>query len=1488
MAATKRKRKSTRTKPEKRPKYANSSDQEAPNGTQEQGAEKDEFWFAERILEEKVERGRKQFKVQWQGLDPKTGTPWEPTWEPKENCTELLLASWEIEKTVSHSTTREGSRGKGKGRSRKSDRERPAQRRLQLGREALARGSSPSASTLHSVTFDSLPSTPASAILEAPLASSAATTPTGADTGAAGIPRESPRIAISRRGSFNAEEYDRYSQLATSQTQSRFSSSQLRTQATDLDSSQLFAATRAPSPQYSSGIVLDSQDSAGEATFLPATQHTEDSNQQSTATTDESQEVEGEEEEEDSGLLEIIQQGVSVELSPARSIAETIPDTNTAGISQSLIEISESNTQTQDVIEISDSAETIGESQSEGTQGDSQEGTVQVAEEAVSQRKNSRVEDEPQISLPNDLVDECHSVLQEAEVSEVSPQDQQQDAQRPREDERQQQELSVGRSESASGSTVHPPVHTLEEQSLACDDTTESVIQVPHTQPQETNRVLDQPVLTSAEASTSVALPPRQESAPRPASGESSTAPTLSHVQPHQPGATPLELISRLEENLKSLIEKPATQEPVRSPSSGGVAQAQLLQGDPHNTAWQATQPSQTVPDTILRRDFACQSQLPNPTAQSTASREQNAQIVPLEVELSTQEDITESIETTVEDEHGKERGSPQSRHDSSQDSPVRPGSLHHSSSPIRNPPSFSLATVASKLPSRPTTPLSTSFYTNMSGESTGDQVKRALQEALEKRRAENPFIPTPRPWRRPTPSSTSPSFASVSTRRLFGANASPIANDGTRSPSAIPDHAPIPPAPTSLSAVIAAPNNDTLETVSKVAEKQTVVEAAPSTADIEVLAAPEPELPLEDAESIDEDEQLSDADDEDSGSLLHDDLKLEPEEYIIPLFIEGRQLDMYTAHIQQQKELLQRFLKDPIGFTPLSKVEEILSYLKAVETHMDLVFAEAGPSSVSETVSQVEFTAQFGMENSAKFRFLHTLFHRLREYEKHVVLVIEDDNDALFHILEIFCKAEHVNYNMPTQGRQADSLFTDGAMPVTIIPSNASPIIRAPDIIICLDGMQEAARIRQKNWARSPVRRLVPVFHLVIPRTVGHIERYVSPSLSHLDKLHTTVAGLAQMSMSAEIGQPVDEATERAPVIAEMVVDWLVAGGTEDLWPLPSIGSIKDVIEYQTQVSSQGSSTPPAPENNKRPLLDEDHFDSAKRMRYTPQPHNTSSVNHDQEITRISDSMPGTAGNLSGGVIETNLRRQLARTEEALQEERAARKAEQEKMQMWERQLTEHEDLRREHRTLISHDKATEAKLETASKSLEITRERLSTRTAESNEKSRQLDEQRATDALSPDEKTAEITRLRQELATVQLERSRAVNDSTSAESLLEYTKEARRAAEDSLSAAQATIQQLTAENEKLKHQASGQATKLKALHLDRQTSNLKKQLQSSRNEIAILKRTLAQKEEELTRAKNGRQGVGTRMQSVTPQPKTRSRAGSPMGGRVSNLRKE
>lgn len=584
--------------------------------------------------------------------------------------------------------------------------------------------------------------------------------------------------------------------------------------------------------------------------------------------------------------------------------------------------------------------------------------------------------------------------------------------------------------------------------------------------------------------------------------------------------------------------------------------------------------------------------------------REQNAQVVPLEVVQSTQEENTpHSIRTAIEKEYStRDRASSESRHDSSQETPGRLSSFpDHNLSPVPYPSSYSLRTQASKLPSRPCTPVPSS--STMANESTADAIKRQMEEALAKQKAENPYTPK----RRNNTSSATPS-ATTSATAPEGSTASQTSKllrtaeqEGTRSPSAVPDRSPAVQVPTSLRTVASAPvipqepppQDETPAAASAApsepAEAEDVAEdAAENVAEAEDAAPAESSVPDVPPSAGSDQMDLSDADDEenddDNESLLNDDLQLSWGEFVVPLYIQGRQSDMYSQYIASKKEILEQFLEDPRSVDPISQVEEILSYLRAIETHIDLVFAEAdsGSSSKEMSATQLEHAAQFGMENSTKFRFLHELFNQLRDTDTHIVIVTEEDDDALYAILETFCRANKVHFDIPRRGEFGES---KGGMNVSIVPQTGCPIMRFSDIIICLDGIQDATEIRERFWAQSTERAFVPIIHLVIPRTVGHIERYVSPNLGPVERMHTILASLAHMR--EDIGKPIVETTPRDAVCAALICAWLkdTSEDSEFDWPIPSIGSIKDVIEYQTQ-QSQPLVNSPVPERVKRPLV--------------------------------------------------------------------------------------------------------------------------------------------------------------------------------------------------------------------------------------------------------------------------------------------------------------
>jgi hypothetical protein len=271
MATTKRKRNSTRAKPNKRPKYIDSTESLT-------------YWEADCILDERTRKEVHEYYIKWKGTDPKTGQNWEPTWEPEANANALLVASWEQEKAQIEASVRSIRDGSGRGRS---EQRRSVRRTQQRNRNSRVIDSSPQTSTCST----SLPSSPARDSAGPVEQSSRATTPIGAPAPAA---RSLPRIQLHQRGdSLHRDEYVRFSQLKLPQRDS----TSHQTQDSDLHSSQLFVARLL---LYSSGIVQETQDSTGEGSFIPITQQTEDTNLQST-NTNESQE--GEDITEDSVRL---------------------------------------------------------------------------------------------------------------------------------------------------------------------------------------------------------------------------------------------------------------------------------------------------------------------------------------------------------------------------------------------------------------------------------------------------------------------------------------------------------------------------------------------------------------------------------------------------------------------------------------------------------------------------------------------------------------------------------------------------------------------------------------------------------------------------------------------------------------------------------------------------------------------------------------------------------------------------------------------------------------------------------------------------------------------------------------------------------------------------------------------------------------------------------------------------------------------------------
>lgn len=254
MAPSKRKRPFTRTTSNKRPQYTqpdtdscsgDSSSADEPEVAQNS----EEEWEALRILSQTGKGFGLKYLIEWAGIDPATGNRWDPTWEKAAYASKGLRDSWNEErarqaraKEQATSAAKEGrgQRGASKATTAQTAQARGARRRPIV--ESPEASSSEPESDSPTQTASSATTTPRSAAIEA-----------DADW-------TSPRLSIGGRSD---------SSESSPHTEVPESSGESPTETTDLHSSELFVSQ----PAFrASGVVLDTQSSAGDVSYIPVTQ----------------------------------------------------------------------------------------------------------------------------------------------------------------------------------------------------------------------------------------------------------------------------------------------------------------------------------------------------------------------------------------------------------------------------------------------------------------------------------------------------------------------------------------------------------------------------------------------------------------------------------------------------------------------------------------------------------------------------------------------------------------------------------------------------------------------------------------------------------------------------------------------------------------------------------------------------------------------------------------------------------------------------------------------------------------------------------------------------------------------------------------------------------------------------------------------------------------------------------------------------------------
>ncbi|KAF2113548.1 hypothetical protein BDV96DRAFT_647808 [Lophiotrema nucula] len=1382
-------------------------------------AEDNKLYPVREILDE----SSTQYKIEWEGIDPKTGEPYPIRWYPKENANAQAVADWERTKALRAAETRK-ARARGDSTHLQSPPHATAPQRLRKPRQPPVVESSP-ISTAQSpfrrrANGTSRPPVDVYAVPSSPSPQRPRSSIAGTPTSRTPIRRQaSPQVVPSQRA--NLDEFEPISAESSPYSALQATSTTQAQSPPPLSLPESSAPAAVAASFVSAGIIPDSQSQEASQGYLPSTEAaTTSTQQQSLGTVTGTTDIDPPLESSGVGLV-----STGPHTSPAESYGSSQQYPSPVSIPE-----------TQDPIESIDSSSepdiSVPETQVDARIGEPESAAPLTQEESSEQAETGP--QQPQRCIPEGSV---NAQITESQV-EASAEDPEPLSTAPE----QQETVDVEAVEDLS----------LQEEIAAPSDQGTDLLFVPERPSRTTNdarSASEQPLrprceglLAKAEAVRfrhATAVP---ESSQQPSQGLirfEIAEPSATTDGGHLAGSVHITSRSSIGENLSSSHPtEPATQ-----------SQAESSRSTPAR-------------DTISCRDFA-----ESGPQEEDFAHHQDAQIVTTNTSYTnTPESSIGSVRPTTELEaaelipqgqKGSEKVTEQDEDCSSESSASSYASSNDGSSPPPRVPSQSLQTFGSNAPPPLHTPTNSSQLPSKMSLNLDDQDWEEIANAVfAKGNAQSSLGPLSRRSNAPDASVT-----------------------GTRSPSTIPDRSPQRTVPTSLREVAMSNSADADLVVSSAPVLRPIPQealpaplsppalvSAPAPAPLEIpMLAPEP------AASTSRSSVVSDASSDNGASLLNDDLDLLPEEYVVPLPMEGRQRHMYLEETRRKKDEWQKFVENPEDYSDIREIQALADTLRAVETHIDLLYSE---SDIQSDSIGLPTQMSWDTESSMKFRFLSSLFDSLRDSQLHLLVVIEKDNKRLFDIIQRFCQAKAVNYSCPAIGRKAKLSEVDGDLFVTILSSDSSPLVRPPSAIICVDGPMDTGRIRKNKWAINPDKPSVPVIDLIIPGTISHIQGYINPTLNQKRRLHTMFASLAHIEST--IGKSMIE-TPSAVESGSMVAAWLQE---KSEWELPSIGSIKDVIDFESQHSQELTNSPVHETANLKRPLEDDQLVSNKRARTAE---HDDSVN--AEITHVTDSMPGTA---VGNAI-TSLQAKLEETSLAL---KASERSRRDFEAALDKRHNEFEDLRRLHLDLNRELKAAIEKAELANKQKQYHIDRFDKKAAELGELKAQFQQLQDINLASDDAKIAEITNLRKELAEAKANEERAVKREESTANTLEFVKESYQTGQTYASELRDTNTTLTAQVADYRKKAESKAAEVAKTFYNNQYKKVVQDRDKARNQVGLLQKQLHQVQDDMAKLKTGRGvGMGTRAQSVPRSPRvggpaSRGASPAPHRDRLTNLR--
>lgn len=592
-----------------------------------------------------------------------------------------------------------------------------------------------------------------------------------------------------------------------------------------------------------------------------------------------------------------------------------------------------------------------------------------------------------------------------------------------------------------------------------------------------------------------------------------------------------------------------------------------------------------------------------------------------------------------------------------------------------------------------------------------------------------------------------------------------------------------------------------------------------------------------------------------------------------VPVALMGHQRDAYPTMIQQHKELIERFLGTSQPSDDLAaEIETLLERLRRIVVHPDLDNVETWTQYDVPPAAH----AQWAIDCSAKFGFLKHLIDELKDKTLSIAVICQA---PLLHILENFLLGFKVTCHRMDTGQRTEH---DGcALTFNIMSPNedVSPESISADVVVCLDNSAEAGGSALKLLQEGMNKPLMMTF--VVPSTVEHVERCLSPDLTHQQRLRATMHGVFDLRYDAgklEHGQL--PSVESAKVIANYIKttdsdkEWAITAlsmlenldsQTESDIALPLSGAATHVGDKRSLETSEAELSPTA--SFKRPRLE---------LNGTQTHEQPTTINPLQlDISHVSDSVD----RLDSSAMDPA---ELATTNKRLQAllfETQAKLAEHEKA-MSDLQYR-HEAQRNE---LIDVTRKYDEAMDTAQRAVTRMTEGAST-TSTLRAQVRALKEERdaANAALAdhsvPDRAAFEQQRIA--LAHSQAEKEKLEQRLKTQQGDLDYAQEMYQNSSSGAQRLAATNKELENSLAHAQNRASGEQARAKQMTLDARALNLSRENKQLKARVKEQADALLRKDKELVQLKEASRGrMGTRGTSVPGSPRMASPLKNVAGG--------